>query len=238
MIKTSKIILKIAAILISIAAILFLAVYLKYNSTLPKGIKGEKASTLAFNISKSIGYEAYEHTNFISWNVNGYFYKWNKKNKVVDVKWGKNHVLYNQNEPQKSILISPKNSAPKIIKKLITKAESKFNNDSFWLVAPFKLFDKGVELSYIEASKTENASLLVTYKSGGTTPGDSYQWFVDEKFVPTHFKMWVQIIPIGGVPAIWTNWKTMQPGFKLAHKKKILDVITFPMQDIKAWNTN
>ena len=238
MIKISKLIFKTAAILIGIAAVLFLAIYFKYNTTLPVGVTGEKAERLALNISNSIGAEAYQKTDFISWEVGAYSYQWDKKNSTVAVKWNNNHVLYHQNEPQQSIIIHPKNTSNQIKKELIAKAESKFNNDSFWLVAPFKFFDEGVVRTYIEATENENASLLITYKTGGTTPGDSYQWFFDDNFVPTKFKMWVQIIPIGGLPATWADWKAMSSGFKLSHEKKLLNLIPFPIKNIKAWNAD
>ncbi len=236
MIKIIKFIFKIAVVLLGVTAILFLGIYLIYNSDLPKGITGEKANNLAYKISSSIGYEAYQHTDFISWDVREYAYRWDKVNKIVVVEWDNNYVLYNQDEPHNSVVAKPTNCSDTIKKQLIAKAESKFNNDSFWLVAPFKFFDTGVERVYIEATENENASLLITYKSGGTTPGDSYQWFVDENFMPTHFKMWVQIIPIGGLPATWANWKKMNTGIKLSHEKKILNSIPFPISNIKAWN--
>jgi len=44
--KTIKILLKIAALLLGIAAILFLGLYLKYNSPLPAGTEGQKADEL------------------------------------------------------------------------------------------------------------------------------------------------------------------------------------------------
>ena len=58
-----------------------------------------------------------------------------------------------------------------LIKKdeFIRSAEAKFNNDTFWLVAPYKVFDVGVERRLVRVNDNENA-LLVTYTSGGSTP--------------------------------------------------------------------
>jgi hypothetical protein len=97
---------------------------------------------------------------------------------------------------------------------LIEKGTKYFNNDSFWLVAPYKVFDKGAERRLVTLENSEKA-LLVTYKSGGTTPGDSYMWSLDESGKPKSFKMWTSLLPINGLEATWTDWATTQSGAQL-----------------------
>ena len=108
----------------------------------------------------------------------------------------------------------------------IRAAEAKFNNDSFWLVAPYKVFDAGVERRLVKINEGENA-LLVTYTSGGTTPGDSYLWYLDDNHRPVGFDMWVDIIPIGGVHASWDQWQKTNNGayLPLSHKVLFLDLL-------------
>jgi len=236
--KIIKLLFKIAVILIGLVIILFFAIYITYNTPLPKGKLGKDADLLAFNITKNLGYEAYQNTDFISWKAKNVTYIWNKKEKEVTIKWADNHIIYNQNSPHKSIVHTPENISIQKKQKLIYTAEDKFNNDSFWLVAPYKFFDQGVERRYIKPTKNENASLLITYKSGGSTPGDSYQWFVDESFTPTHYKMWAEIIPINGLPATWSDWKKTETGAIIAHEKKVLGKITLPISQIKTWNSD
>lgn len=235
--KTTLIFIKIAALLLGIAAILFLSLFLIYNSPLPQGEMGKKADTLALNISKNLGYEAFQKTNFLSWEVRNYSYLWDRKQKKVTIKWNHNHLIFYPNTPNNSLVITPKNCSKQQRLQLISTAQKKFNNDSFWLIAPFKFFDPNVERRYIPATKHESESLLITYMSGGTTPGDSYQWFVNDNYRPTYYKMWVKIIPIGGLPANWSHWKKTKTGAVVAHKKTILGVIPFPMTAIKMWNT-
>ncbi len=234
--KKIKIISISAATIFIIIAAVFFGLYLKYNSPIPKGTAGIEADNLAKKITTALNYHAFNDTKFISWKSNGTHYIWNKLNRTVDIRWKNNRLIYNQDAPNKSIIKTPENLSEKEKNILINRAENKFNNDSFWLVAPFKLFDKNVERFYVAPTTNENASLVITYKSGGSTPGDTYQWFVDENFVPTKFKMWVSIIPIKGLPASWENWKTTVTGVKLSHTKKIIDLIPFRITEIKTWN--
>ena len=100
-------------------------------------------------------------------------------------------------------------------KELIDKAISYFNNDSFWLVAPYKVFDSGTERRLVDLKNSSNKGLLITYTKGGTTPGDSYLWILDENGMPNSFKMWTSILPIKGLESSWSNWTTTESGAKL-----------------------
>lgn len=58
---------------------------------------------------------------------------------------------------------------------LEAKAWSAFINDFFWLVAPSKVFDKGTVRSVDRRGR-----LIVRYRTGGVTPGDTYRFTVDD----------------------------------------------------------
>ncbi|MGS0527908.1 hypothetical protein ACU8V7_24695 [Zobellia nedashkovskayae] len=95
-----------------------------------------------------------------------------------------------------------------------------FNNDSFWLVAPFKVFDSGTQRSLVTLEDGSNA-LMITYSSGGSTPGDSYLWHLGPNGLPESYQMWVSIIPIGGLKATWDDWKIMESGAFLPTSHKL-----------------
>ena len=78
-------------------------------------------------------------------------------------------------------------------------------------------------------------ALLITYSSGGTTPGDSYLWILDENAKPIGYQMWVSIIPIGGLYASWDNWEIMESGIPLPTLHTIL-VMDLDLENVKAWN--
>lgn len=214
--KISKIIIGVIVFLTLPSIIFFGFVYFKYNEDLPTGVQGEQADALANKMLNSLNYEAFKNTNYIEWAFrNRHFYKWNKAKNTCDVYWKEYKVRLDLNNPSnnKAYVHSFKVDGELAIE-LIEKGAKYFNNDSFWLVAPYKVFDKGTERRLVTLENSENA-LLVTYKSGGTTPGDSYMWLLDASGKPKSFKMWTSLLPINGLEATWTDWTTTQSGAQL-----------------------
>jgi len=218
----------IVALLIIVGAIF----YVVNDKPLPTGIKGEKAEALATKMMHVLNYEAYNNAEVLEWSFRGnHFYKWNKTENLVEVSWGQNKVLLNTKEPEKSVVYVSNTKTEN--QQLIQKATEYFNNDSFWLVAPFKIFDVGVERRIVKHNN-KNA-LLITYTTGGSTPGDSYLWILNDDGFPTSFKMWTDLIPIGGVEASWSDWKKTEAGFQLPTKHSIsLFGMELNMGDVKA----
>jgi hypothetical protein len=99
---------------------------------------------------------------------------------------------------------------------LIQKSWEFWCNDMYWLVAPFKIRDPGTTLSL-----TPDKKLVVTYESGGVTPGDSYVWTLDASYVPQSYEMYVKIIPVKGLSATLENWISLPTGTKLASTHNI-----------------
>jgi hypothetical protein len=63
------------------------------------------------------------------------------------------------------------------------EAHARWVNDSYWLLAPLKLLDRGVEFVGLDPStdgKTHDM-LRVRFKKVGLTPGDSYNFYIDPK---------------------------------------------------------
>jgi hypothetical protein len=156
-----------------------------------------------------------------------------KQEGIVHVSWGSNKVILQTKNPENSevFIDDVKIDSPE----LIEKAQGYFNNDSFWIVAPYKVFDTGTERSIVSENGKE--LLLVTYTSGGSTPGDSYLWEIDENGFPENFKMWVNILPIGGIGATWNNLKPTKSGMYLpeTHTLSLLN-LEIPIENVKAYN--
>lgn len=215
-----------------IGAIVLAVFYFKNNESLPTGKQGPKADALATKMLKALNYEAYKTTRFIEWSFRGkHFYKWNKQENIVEVSWDSNKVNLYTKSPEKSIVLVDGKEVEN--KEILQKAIDYFNNDSFWLVAPYKVFENGIERRIVEYEGKE--ALLVTYTTGGSTPGDSYLWILDEKGRPTSYKMWVSIIPTGGMEATWNDWITTESGAVLPTKHE-MSVGTLNMGNVKAYN--
>ena len=219
--------------IVTIIAIIFFYGYSK-NEPLPKGEKGKKADELAHKMLVSLNKTAYDNTNIIEWSFKGlHKYKWYKQDNKVEVSWDINKVILFTKDHEKSLVYI--NGKETKNDEILNKAITYFNNDSFWLVAPYKVFDNGTERAIVKHNG-KNA-LLITYNSGGSTPGDSYLWILDDNFIPISYKMWVKIIPVGGLEATWTNWITTASGCKLPTNHKLNAVgLEIDMGTVKAFN--
>ncbi|QLG47002.1 hypothetical protein [Costertonia aggregata] len=207
------------------------------NEPLPEGKSGPEADALARTMLKAMNYDKYKNTRFLEWSYQGgtHQYKWDKAMGKVEVKWSDYTVDLDLNETSKSIAFENSTALPpKENRDIVNVAWEYFNNDSFWLVAPFKVFDEGVQRSLVELEDGSDG-LLVTYTTGGTTPGDSYLWKLQPNGFPYSFKMWVKIIPIGGLEATWDDWQIMESGTFLPKSHK-LGPITLEVGNPKAYN--
>ena len=221
--------LKIIGLLITVAIVAVGIYYIVNNEALPKGVQGKEAEELAEKMMSAINKRAFDSTEILEWSFRGkHHYVWKKQQGLVDVSWDSISVTVNLNDYSKSIGTSSE---------LIETAINFFNNDSFWLIAPYKVFDDGVERSIVKVNNKD--ALLIKYTSGGTTPGDSYLWILDENYMPVSFKMWTQIIPIGGVSATWNDFITADSGIKLPTSHTLsLFGMKIDMGEVKAYNPN
>ena len=206
--------------------------YFKNNESLPKGKQGIEADALANKMLNALNYEAYKNTRFVEWSFRGkHFYKWDKQQNIVEVSWDTNKVILYTKELQNSKVYIDDSLVdnPEILQKAIDY----FNNDSFWLVAPYKVFEEGIERRIVKYEDKD--ALLITYTTGGSTPGDSYLWVLDDTGKPVKYKMWVSIIPTGGMEATWYDWITTESGALLPTKHE-MSIGTLNMGTVKGYN--
>lgn len=226
--KINKIIKIISGIVIFFtlpSLLLFGFAYFKYNEDLPTGIQGEQADALAHKMLDALDYHTYKNTNYIEWTFKRrHHFEWKKNENMCDVFWKDYKVRLNlKDHSQSQVYVHGFKMKGEAADELLEKALNYFNNDSFWLVAPYKIFDEGTERRLVTLENNDQA-LLITYTSGGSTPGDSYLWLLEDSGKPKAYKMWTSILPIDGLEASWSDWTTTETGaqFPTFHKLLVL----------------
>jgi hypothetical protein len=100
---------------------------------------------------------------------------------------------------------------------LLKKGYQRFINDTYWLLAPLKVLDEGVNRSYVaDSSGAEHDVLHLTFGDVGLTPDDEYWLYVDKE--TGRLDRWafrLQSMADDAPPAVfgWTGYKTLNaPG--------------------------
>ena len=224
--------------LLKVLGILFtilIVVLFFLNEKRPLSNPSEEADALAIKMLNALHYEDWKNAQYVQWSFRDqHFYTWDKSNNKVLILWDSNKVLLTTDDLSKSSVYQDGKWTTN--QELIQKAWQFFCNDSFWLIAPFKAFDPGTTRSIVPAGEN-NIGLFVEYSSGGVTPGDGYLWILDEQFIPKSYKMWVSIIPIGGIGATWENWKVTESGAILPQFHTIASSLELSMGDVKCTNS-
>ena len=202
-----KRILKFLGLVLLLAVVGLVVVVLSIRESMPEGQAGPEAEALADHMLAAINKPAFDTLSYRAWSYPGdHHYEWFKSRDSVHVRFGPNEVRLNTRTLTGTVLrnnhvISEHNPD---VQKYIDRAWSIFCNDSFWLVAPYKVRDEGTERSV--ADTPEGKALLVHYTSGGITPGDTYLWHLDEQGRPTAWQMWGSNIPVDGLQLSWQGW--------------------------------
>lgn len=203
----------------------------------PRGDLGPEADALASRMEEAVNVEAYERTGAIRWTFAGdHQHLWDRERDVARVRWDDLEALVHTGEPSGRVYRDGREVGGAEARALLEDAHSRFINDSFWLNPIAKLRDRGVTLSTVER-EDGSLALLVDYSSGGLTPGDAYLWFVGHDGLPEAWKLWVSIIPIGGVRTTWEDWTTLSTGARIARKHEGPLGLTLELSDVEGAET-
>jgi len=222
---------KIFSIIIAVLAVGVFIAYKVFDKPLPEGAVTPEADIMAQKMLTAINKSAWDETKVVKWTFRGArHFVWDRERHLVNVKWDSYEAYINPGTQTGIAFEEGTKLEGSKSEEVVRQAIDNFNNDSFWLNAPAKVFDDGTERSIV-VEEDGRKGLMVKYASGGTTPGDSYLWFLDESGLPTSYKMWVSIIPVGGMEVTWEDWKTLPSGAKIAqnHKGSKLEI---PITDI------
>lgn len=206
------------------------------SDKLPEASPSQEADALADAVMRGLGKAAFDTIPYLSWEFfrPGQKYFWDKKQNNVVIEWGDNKVVMNLDSQMARSSVAGVAQEGAAHEKLKQKAWSNWCNDSFWLIAPFKMKDRGTVRKLVPIENSSNKGLLVEYVSGGVTPGDSYLWEIGPDNKPVSWKMWTKILPVKGMLSPWSGWENHM-GAQLSTKHAILgkEVV---MKDVKSGN--
>lgn len=224
--------------LLIISGLLLIPVILLFiaHQPRPQLLPSAEADQLAEKMLAAINKPAWDTTQWVQWTFAGRnSFVWDRERNLVQVKWGKEKMALIDPSKRTGFAFSGGEEMHGQKKaKMVDYALSSFFNDSFWFLAPTKVFDPGTQRGLIDLPKGKGQGLLVSYSSGGVTPGDAYLWILDENGLPMAYQMWVSILPVGGIKASWEDWQTLSTGAKYAASHILLGSYNAEVTEVKS----
>jgi hypothetical protein len=197
---------------------------------------GPEAEALAKEMVQAVDGDAWSRTGAVRWRVQWRAHLWDRQRSLARVEWRGNRVLLDVNTKKgrawtKDVEVT--DAAAK--QKLIDGAYALWINDSFWLNPVAKAFDDGTtrERGTVDGKR----ALLVSYASGGLTPGDKYLWILDDAGRPIAWRIWVHILKVGGLQFTWEGWTRLPTGAWVATSHKVLGLDAVPLRELTAGAT-
>ncbi len=222
------------ALAVPVAALVGLGIAL--HRARPTGTPSAEADAVARQVAARVDAEAWARTGAVRWEMQGRRrHLWDRERGFARVGWGDDSEVLLRIGDQSGLAFE--GGAPvegDTAKDMLDRAYSMWCNDSFWLNPLVKLFDDGVERALVDADGAPG--LLVSYGDGGVTPGDSYLWTLDADGMPASWRMWVSIIPVGGLEVTWGGWKKLDTG-ALVSTQHEAGPITLEMVDVAGAET-
>jgi hypothetical protein len=207
---------KILAVVLIVALLALAVVGYSLNEPRPEGEPGPEADALARTMEAAVGKEAWDRTGAVRWSFfERLHYVWDRERGLVELRWGDSRALFRTADQTGRAWSHGTEQTGADAEEALRAAYAYWINDSFWLNPVVKFFDSGVERSLVKLQDGRDA-LLVTYTSGGMTPGDAYLWIPGSDGMPASWRMWVRVIPIGGIEATWEGWVQLSTGAKVA----------------------
>ncbi|MCA9549806.1 MAG: hypothetical protein KC933_07215 [Myxococcales bacterium] len=209
--------LKILAGFVAVLGLALAVTVLSLRNPRPEGTAGPEAEALAHAIEAAAHVDAWNRdVGAITWNFGGRRdHLWDRTRSLARVRWGNVVALLDLSTSAAHITKAGARITGEEAQELRTEAYEAWANDSFWLNPLAKLFDAGTERRLVKAEDGTDA-LLVSYSSGGVTPGDAYLWLLGQDGLPRAWRMWVQIVPIGGMEVGWDDWVELPGGAKVS----------------------
>lgn len=197
------------------------ALFFFFDEPLPAGEPGPRADALARRLAAAVNTDAWERTGAVRWTFAGrHQHLWDRQRHLARVRWDNIEVLVDLDSRRGLAYRDGVRLKPGEAVEVVETAWSYWVNDAFWLNPLAKLFDAGTTRQWVPQADG-SAALLVTYASGGATPGDSYLWLPDAQGRPRAWQMWVSILPVGGIETSWEGWVRLATGAHISTRHRI-----------------
>lgn len=197
---------------------------------------GPDAEALAQEMVRAVDGDAWSRTGAVRWRMLGHAHLWDRQRGLARVEWHKNRVLLDVGAKKGRAWSNDAEVTDGAARqKLVDDAYALFVNDMFWLNPMVKAFDDGT--SRERGSVDGKRALLVAYASGGVTPGDKYLWILDDNGRPLAWRVWVQILKIGGLEFSWEGWTRLSTGAWVSTAHKIAGLGALKLTDLAAGAT-
>lgn len=196
------------------------------SNPLPPSAPGPEADALARSMQAAVGHEAWEETEVVRFTFRGsHAHVWDRARGFALVAWEEDgpgdlvEVRMRLADRRAVVHRAGEEVAAPESGTWIEKAWSLWCNDTFWLNPIAKLFDAGTERGLVELDDGRRG-LLVTYTTGGVTPGDAYLWILGQDDRPVAWRMWTRILPIPGIETSWEGWTELSSGAVVATRHR------------------
>lgn len=200
-------------------------------------VRDPKADKVAARLVEALGgAETFAQVRYFSFSFNGRRRHW------WDRETGRHRLEGTNREGQSYVVLSNVHDAGKgagtaILAgtevageekvKLLENAYGAWINDFYWLLAPFKLQDPGVHLTYNGEETADGATfdkIKLTFEQVGLTPGDTY-WLVVDR-ASGLLARWEYVLEGQQPPATawrWQKWERYGPGVLLSGERVLGD---------------
>ncbi len=217
-----------------VAVILFVLVRV-LAEPLPVGAAGAPADLLLERIEQAVGMPAYRNTAAVAFTfrgINRHFA--DLRRGFWEVRWqedGGEWAVQRHEKSGSTLVLRDENPLPEGPQRteVALHAYRSQVNDAFWF-HPFQ----ALRAPGVERRLVGERALLVTFTSGGLTPGDSYLFVTDRSFRPEAVRMWVQVLPLRGMRFTFEDWKKTETGFfvSLVRRSNLAEV---KLSDVRAY---
>ena len=218
---------------LAIVALILTGAFVVLDEPRPRGVSPEEGEVLTDAMWSALGGAGWERTGAIRWTFgpSGARHLWDRERNWARVRWDDVEVQVALDEPSRGVVTrGGRPLSGDEAREIVREGWARWVNDSFWLAAPFKARDRGTTRSVVRLEGDD--ALLVEYASGGVTPGDAYLWLLAEDGTPRAWRMWVSVLPLGGLETSWEGWVTLPTGARIA-TRHALGPFTMEMADVE-----